>query len=359
MDMYFLRKIFSYMPLFNITDDEEFGDIEKDSKFLRFSLLAINIGTYNLYFITYKKGTFELLKIVRISDVFKLPDISEASNKADIFENSIRNDNDKIETFNEALVFKIGEENERINISLNKANIYNAVLFVLIPLLIPCFQNIQLIFKNVLLLILSIFVIKGFIGSLLLALHIFSVKSIISFKFADIKKSDNPKIELSVGYYLRWYSAQREANYFVSLVKNLQKSMIIFLILFCVFFVAYNFVNSNKVAINSADISSNIINNSSTVEVKFNEGQSTINDKNNNSLRQLQVYLQNSGYCDIIIVKDKCLDFRDQSLYTERVNLLTSYLKLLNKNRNDILILDSNRIIKKLPKSIKIVFVGR
>lgn len=237
MRYYWLLKILSYLPLLNVSDDGEFGDITPDSSNLRYSLITVRFGEYILHLFSIKQGRFEFIKLINLKELVcskyeaNVSSISKYSNFV-----AEREDDEEVRVNIETLKLKISEQSERKNVTLTKAWIYNAVLLMLVSLGLPYAIKLWKV-EPLLLALFCIWVGLRFTSALVLSLAIVKVGGFETFNFTEIAKCSleeppqNPLRVFASKLYDLYLNSKAEGDRVVSYNTNLQRDIKYLLVL--------------------------------------------------------------------------------------------------------------------------------
>lgn len=139
-----IATILSYSPVLSITDDNNFGTIEKTNRnnigCTRFSLFQIMCGACKAYLFTWikvdEKIVFKIVKIVTLKHIFsdKGEDINLNCSKYKDYLDTVKKEQVLIEK--EDLCYHIDSEKKRIETSNTKINTYMTIFLTVIPIVI-------------------------------------------------------------------------------------------------------------------------------------------------------------------------------------------------------------------------------
>lgn len=221
--IYLLKLLLSYLPILNIGDDNEFGDLVKDSKNLRYSLIAIRLGHVILYIFTIKNWQFKFFNLLKLEQVLKdykpnLESINRYKNKTETSQSGELN----LEI--DVLKFKIKEQEHRNDSTITKAWIYNAALMVFIPLGLPYIVKLYNI-RPVPFMITILWTCFVYISALILSIHILRIRSSSTVEFAPIAKSSLPVAEYAYQMYSLYQHSKTDSDKLVSYNTNLQRDI--------------------------------------------------------------------------------------------------------------------------------------
>lgn len=135
-----LLLILSELPVLAITNDSNFGTVEKgNNRYWRFSLLQLMCGATKLYIVTWKKNEdskvkFKLAKILSIKECY-MPKRKVANDNIENYKMYLKNINkQQIIEEREDLCYHINNERERIETSDNKINTYTTIVLTVTPI---------------------------------------------------------------------------------------------------------------------------------------------------------------------------------------------------------------------------------
>ena len=253
-----LLKFLNLSPLFSVSCDELFGDIDTCAS-KRYSLLRLSVGSIKLYFITIQSGSFNFIKTLNINKLRPWPSKEETERKLNVYEQFISNKrDDEISIQTQYLEQKITIENNAKTSFQNKISAYNAISIVTASYIIYIFSKMlsewQFNFKYFTLMSLIILAIAAFTNCLLFTYLFLKNRTICRSTFSDLK--NNPTIKkLSSSYYFDWYNLKSERDILSSYVKNIEKyivNSVVLVLTFSLVHSAYDiFSHSSKLSSNS------------------------------------------------------------------------------------------------------------
>ncbi len=283
----FLLKCILWLFSLNIcpafTNDSNFGTIELDLdkpignqlKKWRLSLIQIMLGAKKYYICSLNrdfdntsnkvKYTFELFKCISLNELFnKNNHINQIYN--DYFTRLCGAfDVDRLSCEKESLCYHIECENNRIEKSDNKINIYTTIALTVLPIVVGLnYDSILLLLKANGFLAYWFVVALYFTFNILLYFYQYiKVSGYNMSLFSDLKnESQNFNARLTAQYYFDYQSLKYKAELFVSYVKNIQILMILALVLYASILIFYNFASydnsSNSYIENSSSTLINI-----------------------------------------------------------------------------------------------------
>lgn len=232
----YLLLILSVLPVFAITDDCNFGTVEKkENTFWRFSLLQLMCGATKFYFISWKKNKdgkikFMFAKKQSLKDCY-LSSRSQASENVKKYKIYLKEINkQQILEEREDLCYHINNEQERIETSDNKINIYTTIVLTVTPIVMAIIDWNKL-WGNGFLTKTTLCVIAYLMLNIIM--YVYGYLKVGSYKrygFCEIKIPKNEKRNRKAIIrkrnellYSDWQNLRVDANIKVSYVLNLQK----------------------------------------------------------------------------------------------------------------------------------------
>ncbi|OUS77252.1 hypothetical protein B1748_08900 [Paenibacillus sp. MY03] len=230
----------SFVPIFRVTCDAGFGEINKKRTLLRFSLLSINLGKYILHFCTFQwfwgappqgqsKERFRILRVLSLTEVEKPLDERSFNQRIDRHKQEIKNlETVKKEAIKEALFHKMSSLMDSKNRTFNKFLAYLAVVAFLIPIYTPYLTNIGKSFNHdgilqFLVLVILYYIIMNFLNLILFFHDFIKVKSYSRYAYQDVKNSTDPSTELLQMVYFERYLTEFEWIREITLIRNIEK----------------------------------------------------------------------------------------------------------------------------------------
>lgn len=291
----FLCKLLSYSPIFRITDDSRFGEIKNSSLGqLRISFFSFNLGKRIFYLFTYCLKTKELKigKIINLEKVCNYP--NDLANAAyDSYKKEIETvDVDKVSIHKETLMYKINQLEATKNKTFNKYVAYIAIIALILPLYGAQLSKIHNFIGNykVIFLIALVYVL---VNLLLFFNDFMKVRGYSRTLFDSVRKSDSPLKEFTELLYYEWLTIQSENNFKVTLIKNIEKYMIGFVIISVLLLASHTTEKYMAKSHGSIDIQNNISSSSSVIHLSESQSDSDfikINDLELTSLKNQLLY---------------------------------------------------------------------
>lgn len=232
--------IWSHIPLFCLSDDENFATIEwKDLKnnkcHLRLSLINIMLGDSVLYLITFdikvKKPAFA--KILRLQDMEGIVLTEEHINGIqERFKQHIKDLGDgDLAVEKEKLCYLIQNEEQRISSSVDKINIYATIILTVLPLVLAVIDLKAIITLPFLLILGIVLMVYSLANICAYVFKAIKVQGISKSTFSDLRGSQEKDKEILLQYQYDWQQLKYKAQLFVSYVLNLQEWVILILVL--------------------------------------------------------------------------------------------------------------------------------
>lgn len=221
-----LLKIINLSPIFSVSSDELFGDIDVNVT-KRYSLVRFSLGFTKIYFMSIADGKFDLVKVVNLNKLRPWPSIEVTQDKLKSYEDLIAGCNDDELLIQARFLDKrIDVENNVKSLFQNKVSSYNAILLLVAGYIIyiakELLENREGYLQNYALLFVYVIVVVYFINSIVFLYHYLKNKTASSSKFSDIK-SDSTLAKLSSSYYFDWFNVKEERDVLSNYVKNLEK----------------------------------------------------------------------------------------------------------------------------------------
>lgn len=251
----FLLLLFSWSPVFSFTNDKNYGEIKINSnsticsqiKEWRISLIQVMLGAYKIYLltviITYDAATKKLSSDLSLYKILSLKDVCDNSaHIQEIYNNYFTRlkhsamTKHRLEAEKESLCYHIEIQNNRIEKSDNKMNIYTTVVLTLLPVLLGIsFESILSLLRiNMIYKIIFIIAAYFIINIVCYLFQYIKVGSYSMSSFNDLKSESDSNLSqrLISQYYYDFQSLKSKADMFVSYIINIQYWMIASLVLF-------------------------------------------------------------------------------------------------------------------------------
>ncbi|KZS44917.1 hypothetical protein AK95_03200 [Paenibacillus sp. LC231] len=249
MKISFLKfyKLMNFMawvfPFFVISDDDNFGTLEEESRELRFSFLTIKFGDVIYYFLSigfwygdhnekakFPKG-FRFMYSLRVSQYkreYNTEKINDLKTKHIAFLRT--KDSEELSVYKETLLYKLDQIKEKSTKTTNKFLAYLAIIAFLIPLYIPGALRIGEVFDKPMWLVIAYIYLAGYLAYNLinfvkLFFRFVQVKPYAQFKYSMIKNSSKPNIDLLTALYIEYQLRDNESVEEVSFIKNIDGYM--------------------------------------------------------------------------------------------------------------------------------------
>lgn len=336
----------SWLPIFSLTKDDNYGEIVIDSnttvrsqlRVWRLSVFQIMFGAYKLYILTLSrtyddstnKSSYhpKLFKLISLKKIFDKSDhIKQIYNTYYMRLNDSKMTEDRLEKEKESLCYHIEVENSRLEKSDNKMNIYTTILLTALPILLGIsFDSILLLFKTNMI-YKAFFIISAYFV-MNIVLYLFQYIKVGKYnmsRFSTLKEEQDENLtqRLVSQYYYDYQSLKNKANFFVSYVLNIQKwmeaSLTLFIIAFSYHQIYMHFSNAPK----RVDTSNSIIYNMDVATLNDPYSKDSIQLTNIKKCVQMQdadmMIVIYNDQSDIGIIKSEFLIF-DSSFEIQYVN---------------------------------------
>lgn len=239
--VYIFLKLLSYSPFFRISDDCKFGEFNKESMGReRLSVFSINLGKIIIHIFTGRidQQKDEFFKIINLDNL-----INSTDDKKNIFKkykkykNEIRDlKTEKILIHKEHLMYKINQIENSKNLTFNKHLAYLAIVALLLPLYSVEFSYFEKPMDYFIILLLI--VLFSILINLLVFFYSFmKVRGYSRSTFKDFRTSHTPLSQFTLSLYYEWQNLNNEKAYQVTLMKNIEKYMVRFIIITILLFI--------------------------------------------------------------------------------------------------------------------------
>lgn len=238
-----------------MSDDDNFAtlrfeNLKLKNVQLRISLLNLMLGDHILYVVTFniKKRKLELMHVLCLENIdgILLTD-EKIDGIRDKYKLHIQNLSEKdLEIEKEALCYHIQNEEQRINASIDKLNIYTTIILTVLPLVLALLDLKKIstlslpLLLGVILIIYSLFNICAYI------FRAIKVRGIMKSSFSDLRSSKEKDKEIILQYQYDWQQLKYKAQLFVSFVLNLQEWVVLIFILSVLVSFGVSFKNTNR-----------------------------------------------------------------------------------------------------------------
>ena len=230
--------IWSHCPIICLSDDDNFATVEIKSirtAHLRFSVLNIMLGDSIIYILSYdiKEKTFSFVKVLHLIDINGnfLEDEKIEQIQGRFRTHIAELTDDDLEIEKEKLLYHIEREEERINTSIDKINIYATIILTVIPIVTALIDFGAVKELSVVLRSMIYIAAYGLLNICIFVFRTIKVRGIKKSSFSDLRRSVDRKKEIVVQYQYDWQQLKYKAQLFVSFVLNLQEWMVFILIL--------------------------------------------------------------------------------------------------------------------------------
>lgn len=253
----------SHSPIFCLSYDDNFANlncdiIKKHKNKLRISMFNLMLGNCILYLITLdiKNRKFKFYHILFLNEVDGLylsaEKIDEIQGR---YKEHIQNlSKEELEIEKEKLIYHIQNENSRIDISINKINIYTTVILTVAPLVLAIVNLKEVIKLSLPMIVCVVLIAYSLLNICIYIFNAVKVNGISKSSFADLRLSQEKDKFILIQYQYDWQQLKYKATLFVSFVINIQEWFILMFILLFFVLIGNSYFENNKININkSAD----------------------------------------------------------------------------------------------------------
>jgi hypothetical protein len=246
--------IWSHFPVICLSDDDNFAtltwkNIKTRKTHLRISLFNLMMGDKILYFVTFdlkhkKLQTINILCLENIEGILlteKMIEDIQSRYKAHIKDLS----ENELEIERESLCYHIQNEEQRINSSIDKLNIYATIILTVLPLILAIIDFKEIVNLSLPLLIGVILLAYSLLNICAYIFRTIKIRGIMKSSFGDLRKSQDKGKCLVMQYQYDWQQLRYKAQLFVSFVLNLQDWVIAILIISAFVSFGISFENTN------------------------------------------------------------------------------------------------------------------
>lgn len=333
--IYILYKLLSFSPLLNVSDDNFFGKVTKNSTNIRFSLFSFNLGQSIIYLFSFRKInntnnnriSFEIFKVLKLKEVQNLPNLNEIKRKYNGFERHLNFNVNNYDVYKETLLYKITQVEARKSKSFNKYLAYIAIIAFIIPLYSSQFAKFYSLnnFYKVFFLIPLLYL---FCNLLLFVFAIIRIETVNRTRFNFIRNSQNPLKAMNLALYYDWLVLEDESTVQTSIIKNIEKYMIciaIWSILLIMTLNVVQYVENNQMGEKGEYVTFKGRNITSTSEVFYLDTQTNSMEflkENEKFFSQTKSDLLESKIDKIILIKNKGVENQQ---YYRILNFINTY----------------------------------
>lgn len=233
-----LLGLWSYMPVLCLSDDDNYLNVKIGNNrnfHLRISLFNIMLGGVIVYIFSYdiSQKNFEPIKVLRLIDMdgncLEDEDINAIQKR--FREHIAVLTDDDLEVEKEKLLYHIEREEQRINSSVDKINIYITVMLTVIPIVVALIDFKEI--KEFPIVIRAMICIGayGIVNIVFYFYQTLKVRGVNKSSFSDLRASTDKKREIVVQYQYDWQQLKYKAQLFVNFVLNLQNWVILMIAL--------------------------------------------------------------------------------------------------------------------------------
>lgn len=230
--------LWSHCPVACLSNDDEFATLKIEDinkAHLRFSVINIMLGDSIVYILSFdiKERKFALLKMLQLVEI---DGNSLEDNRIDQIQSTFREhieglSDDDLEIEKEKLIYHIEREEQRIDTSVDKINIYATIILTVIPIVMALIDFGTIKELSVVLQVMICIAIYGLLNICIFVFRTIKVRGIKKSTFSDLRNSTDRKKEIVVQYQYDWQQLKYKAQLFVSFVINLQEWVIFILLL--------------------------------------------------------------------------------------------------------------------------------
>lgn len=193
------------------------------------------LGEYILYLITFdiKQRKIKLIHILCLEEMdgILLTD-EKLDGIQDRYKHHIKDLLEKeLEIEKEALCYHIQNEEQRINTSIDKLNIYATIILTILPLVLALLDLKKFFTLSLPLLIGAMLIIYSLLNICAYIFRTIKIRGIKKSSFSDLRSSEEKDKEIILQYQYDWQQLKYKAQLFVSFVLNLQEWVVLILIL--------------------------------------------------------------------------------------------------------------------------------
>jgi hypothetical protein len=191
-----------------------------------------DLGKRIIHLITYciKTKEIKIAKIINLEEVCNYPN-DEAGEAYDAYKEELETArDDKVLIHKEAITYKINQLEGTKNKTFNKYVAYIAIIALILPLYGTQLSKLHNFTDDYKLLFL-VALVYVLVNLLLFFNDFMKVRGYNRTLFSSIRNSDTPLKELTELLYYEWLTIKNESNFQVTLIKNIEKYMIWFVII--------------------------------------------------------------------------------------------------------------------------------
>lgn len=209
--------ILSQSIIINATCRKNYGSATIWREIDVLSMLFLNFGSARVFIFSYdrKSRDFKIIRVIRYSDVSIWP------SKSDVDPVVQRNVNKLVDDNISKIDYKLSQENERFLYAISKVPNYITIIVFAIPLYYALFA---LFAENKASLAFSIIAVYFLIGCINIISQILSVKASTRSDLNEIITNQAKAL------YFDWQIRKRENDFYVGLIKNLERSFLVSMI---------------------------------------------------------------------------------------------------------------------------------
>lgn len=334
---YFVQYVLSRIPIFCISDDSNFHNIDKRGihfNDLRYSLISFGLGDHKIYFLSWKrKDGFSFFKKIYLATLLDIPNQTTLSEKAENYYSHLTSvEDDNVRNEAEFLKYKISDEANRISSAYTKANIYTGIVLGVFPIILSIGINQLSSLKEFYYIIIILSLLYCLINATILLFNFYKVRSSIRSTFGKMKEAKDALREKARAYYLDWFSIKSNAPLYVSYIANIERYIRLSFIILVILIVL---ANIPKIGFNISNVGQNNLYSFHNILIE------KMSKTELNQLLEIENKLVNKFKVDVIIL----------SPYNFNVTSMLNILNKYNLNNSRIRIIND----KQLHQDIKII----
>lgn len=258
--------LISHSPILCFSDDNNFATLESEkikekAVHLRISLFNFMIGDCIVYFITWdiKNKKVKIMHVIWLANIDGMSiteeKLMEIQNRYKAHICNLEDNDMQIEK--EKLCYHIQNEERRIDSSIGKINIYSTIILTVVPLVMAIIDIKRIATLSVSLKVCVFFMLYALLNICAYIFRAIKVQGIGKSKFADLRESEEKGKKILLQYQYDWQQLRYKADLFVSYVLNLQKWIVLLLILIICFSVGNSFFSKpNEYGVEGTNVNS-------------------------------------------------------------------------------------------------------
>ncbi|CAM3710297.1 hypothetical protein MALU111345_18570 [Marinicrinis lubricantis] len=247
--LYVFLKLLSYIPVFRVTDDDNFGTIRKNSNEFRVSLVSLNVGPWIVFLCSFgfarrskpeykapkKFRLFYMLDLMKSGRTLSDEKYEDLKTKHESFL-LYNEDPNKRNALKDTLLYKINQVMGKSNQTFNKFVAYLAAIAFILPLFIPSALKLTELGQKPIPIqigygISAAYLALNFMNIFLLFFYFIKVKTTSRFLYSSVKNADDPEAAYLNGVYMDYQQRDVDSTNQVSLILNVERYMMGIIIL--------------------------------------------------------------------------------------------------------------------------------